>query len=217
MKQTSKQAIAVFQLLTLALVTASIIIFARGAFTPDYQTVADIESLVEEWTEEDATTETPTLSKQPNPTPLASTPQRGDRIGRFLVSSPWGWRIHPISGTRKLHRGVDLAMPEGTPYYFPGKYKGRVQCFLDLSGGGFIAQMRSSSYPGLRLELLHLQKGSCKSGTKQPGEVVGKVGSSGASTGPHAHFQMVAVENGRRHHRPPSRTPLIEIVRGKNG
>lgn len=213
--KNNRQTIAIFQSLTLAFVVGSLIIFGHQIFAPnDYETIADIEQLAEEWAKDSVEPEIKTPEIPQRSIKLEATPKRGIRVGRFRVSSPWGFRIHPISGQRKLHRGVDLAMPEGTPYYFPGKAQGRVKCFNDLGGGGFIAQMRSPSYPGLFLELLHLQNRSCKPGLKRPGDIVGRVGSTGASTGPHAHFQMVQLVNGRRKHIPPSLTPLREIVKG---
>jgi murein DD-endopeptidase MepM/ murein hydrolase activator NlpD len=211
--KSSRQTVAIFQFLTLAFVVGSLVIFAHQSFAPDYETIADIEQLAEEWAEDSRPTKAPEIEQQPT-TKLEPSPKRGAIVGQFRVSSPWGWRVHPISGELKLHRGVDLAMAEGTPYYFPGHEQGYVKCFYDLSGGGFIAQMRSPNYPGLFLELLHLQKGSCNPGLKQPGDVVGRVGSTGRSTGPHAHFQTVQVINGKRKHIPPSLTPLREIVKG---
>lgn len=104
------------------------------------------------------------------------------------ISSPFGWRIHPVLKTRKFHSGVDLPKPTGTPVYATkeGKViqagnKGNsygIHVMID-HGGGFV-----SIYG-------HLSSVDVKAGDMvQGGQLIGRVGSTGRSTGPHLHFEV---------------------------
>ena len=106
------------------------------------------------------------------------------------VRSPWGYRRHPISGRRKLHRGVDVAY-DG-PIYAPADgtvvHKG-----ADLNkrtGGGYTLIIRHD-VPRVWTVYYHLRQPShLMKGTRvRKGEVVGQTGTTGASTGVHLHFE----------------------------
>lgn len=102
------------------------------------------------------------------------------------VTSPYGWRTHPITGKRHLHGGIDIAAPNGTPV------------MASKSGVVVISQYGSSygnyvvlSHPdGTRTLYAHLSQRNVSPGeTVSQGQTVGLVGSTGSSTGNHLHFE----------------------------
>ena len=105
-----------------------------------------------------------------------------------MVSSPFGWRVHPIFGNARLHTGTDLAAPMGTPVV--ATYSGRVTVADFLGGYGLTVVLR---HDNRSIETLygHLSELFVRPGdTIQQGEVIGRVGSTGNSTGPHLHFEV---------------------------
>jgi murein DD-endopeptidase MepM/ murein hydrolase activator NlpD len=111
----------------------------------------------------------------------------GDRIGGYVVSSGRGWRIHPVSKEKQFHDGVDLAAPIGTPLFAIAD--GEVRCYQDDRGGGTVASFTSNLFPNLEFELLHLSKCGAV-GKVKAGQVIGYIGSTGNSTGPHLHLEI---------------------------
>ena len=111
----------------------------------------------------------------------------------FHVGSGVGWRIHPIHGDRRFHYGVDIGAPQGTPIYAvrPGVVE-----FAGYGGGAgnFVKIRHDSGYTTRYLHMVDLP--SVSSGQMvRKGQVIGYVGSTGWSTGPHLHFEMY--ENGQ--------------------
>lgn len=115
---------------------------------------------------------------------LMKTPINGARI-----SSNFGTRRHPISGYTRLHKGTDFAAPTGTPIYAAGS--GTVQRASWNGGyGNFIKIKHSRGYETAYAHLSRYAKG-LKPGMKvRQGDVIGYVGSTGASTGPHLHYEV---------------------------
>ncbi|ABI78069.1 peptidase, M23 family [Hyphomonas neptunium ATCC 15444] len=115
---------------------------------------------------------------------LMKTPINGARI-----SSNFGTRRHPISGYTRLHKGTDFAAPTGTPVYAAGS--GTVQRASWNGGyGNYIKIKHTRGYDTAYAHLSRYAKG-VKSGRKvRQGEVIGYVGSTGASTGPHLHYEV---------------------------
>jgi len=112
---------------------------------------------------------------------LGMYPLKGD----YRISSNYGHRKHPISGKSSNHSGIDWAAPAGTPIYAPagGTAKTRFnkvygnQTILDLGGGYSLMFGHQSGF-------------NVKSGQRvNPGQLIGYVGSTGWSTGPHLHFE----------------------------
>ncbi|MEY4506529.1 MAG: hypothetical protein RL297_1107 [Pseudomonadota bacterium] len=103
------------------------------------------------------------------------------------VSSGYGMRFHPISGNRKAHLGVDYAAPIGTPVRTVGD--GRVR-FAGWQGGYgkvvFVEHRNGQSTVYAHLSRIDVRVGQSLS----KGETLGAVGSTGASTGPHLHFEF---------------------------
>ncbi|MEO1520340.1 MAG: M23 family metallopeptidase [Cyanobacteria bacterium J06633_2] len=105
-----------------------------------------------------------------------------------LISSPFGWRSHPIFGNVRFHTGTDIAAPMGTPVV--ATYSGRVIVADFLGGYGLTVVIRHEDNS---IETLygHLSEVFVRPGEViQQGEVVGRVGSTGNSTGPHLHFEL---------------------------
>ncbi|MFN7054608.1 peptidoglycan DD-metalloendopeptidase family protein [Hyphomonas sp.] len=115
---------------------------------------------------------------------LMKTPINGARI-----SSNFGIRRHPISGFTRLHRGTDFAAPTGTPIYAAGS--GTV---LRASwNGGYGNYIRIRHTRGYETAYAHLSRyaAGLKPGQRvSQGQVIGYVGSTGASTGPHLHYEV---------------------------
>jgi murein DD-endopeptidase MepM/ murein hydrolase activator NlpD len=125
---------------------------------------------------------------------MQEDPKAGDMIAGYPVSSPRGMRVSPTTGTMKMHQGVDLAIPVGTPVFAIAD--GEIECDYWLDAG-IVAMFTSDSFPGLRFDLLHLSKCNGKSGLKQAvkkGDVIGLSGSYG--TGPHLHLAIKSQDNG---------------------
>ncbi len=115
-------------------------------------------------------------------------------IGSALASSGFGYRMHPILGIWRLHAGQDLAAPEGTPVV--AALSGRVVS-SGLAGGYGLAIEIEHDGPRRRTLYGHLSELYVKPGERvRQGEVIGRVGSTGLSTGPHLHFELRLPEGG---------------------
>jgi len=103
-------------------------------------------------------------------------------------SSPFGWRLHPIYGDYRFHYGVDLAGPSGTPIV--ATRSGVVQYTLYDSSSGYWVQIDHQD--GFASKYLHMTHYIVTPGQYvNAGQVVGYMGSTGASTGPHLHFSIM--------------------------
>lgn len=106
------------------------------------------------------------------------------------VSSKFGKRRHPILGYTRMHRGVDFAAPTGTPVRAAGRgvvvarnWKGNYGRYIRIRhGGGY-----QTAYAHLRRYARRLRRGS----RVEQGDIIGYVGSSGLSTGPHLHYEII--------------------------
>lgn len=104
------------------------------------------------------------------------------------ISSAFGWRVHPISGDSRLHSGTDLAAPMGTPVL--AAYAGRV-AIADLLGGYGLTVALDHNKATQQTLYAHLSEIFVKPGEwVEQGMVIGRVGSTGLSTGPHLHFEF---------------------------
>lgn len=116
---------------------------------------------------------------------LMQTPVDGARI-----SSGYGMRHHPVLGYNKMHKGVDFAAPRGTPIYAAGT--GTVEKASRYGGYGNYVRIRHKG--GLKTAYAHMQKFAkgVRSGTRvKQGQVIGYIGTTGRSTGPHLHFEVL--------------------------
>ena len=121
---------------------------------------------------------------------LMKTPINGARL-----SSPFGKRKHPILGYTKLHTGTDFAAPSGTPIMASGS--GTVTRAKWCGGGGNCIKIKhNSTYETIYAHMKSFAKGM-KIGRKvRQGEIIGYVGSTGMSTGPHLHYEVLV--NGKK-------------------
>lgn len=104
------------------------------------------------------------------------------------ISSYYGYRIHPITGDKQLHRGVDIAVPEGTIVY--ASHDGTIaEAGYDDSFGNYIVITDAKGYT---TKYGHLSEINVTAGqTVRKGIVIGKTGNTGASTGSHLHFECL--------------------------
>ena len=115
-------------------------------------------------------------------------------IGSAITTSEFGWRLHPVMGSWLMHAGKDLAAPEGTPVV--AALTGRV-VMSGLAGGYGLAIEVEHDRPRRRTLYGHLSELYVKEGQMvKQGEVIGRVGSTGLSTGPHLHFELRVAEDG---------------------
>jgi len=121
---------------------------------------------------------------------LMKTPINGARL-----SSPFGMRKHPISGFNKMHQGTDFAAPIGTPIMASGS--GTVTRAKWCGGGGNCIKIKhNSTYETIYAHMKSFAKG-IKVGKKvRQGQIIGYVGSTGISTGPHLHYEVIV--NGKK-------------------
>ena len=107
-------------------------------------------------------------------------------ISYTWFSSPFGERIHPISGQLRMHNGVDLSAPEGTPIY--ATRSGYVSFTgYEAGGAGYYVQLNhGDGYKSIYMHMTHyiVEQGQFV----EAGQVIGYCGSTGGSTGPHLHF-----------------------------
>ena len=116
---------------------------------------------------------------------ILKTPINGARL-----SSNFGMRKHPISGFNKLHKGVDFAAPKGTPVYAGGS---GVIVFIGKNGGygNYIKIRHNNEYKTAYAHLSKFKKGISKGSRVVQGETIAYVGSTGNSTGPHLHYEII--------------------------
>ncbi|MGE7828540.1 M23 family metallopeptidase [Paenibacillus sp. NPDC093718] len=127
--------------------------------------------------------------------------ESGDGIGEFQpvtgtmgwptenhitrITSPFGWRTHPITGVKKLHRGMDIGTPMNTNVY--AALDGEItKAGWDSSGGGNTVIIRHAD--GMVTKYMHLNSFVIRSGSVKAGQLIAKSGNTGGSTGPHLHF-----------------------------
>ncbi len=105
-----------------------------------------------------------------------------------MLTSPFGYRVHPISGQYKMHSGVDLSGPTGTP--IKASRSGTVTTATYGSSGGYYVYINhGDGFSSCYLHMTHYIVSPGQYVTK--GQVIGYMGSTGASTGPHLHFGIL--------------------------
>jgi len=121
---------------------------------------------------------------------LMKTPINGARL-----SSPFGMRKHPILGFNKMHKGTDFAAPMGTPIMASGS--GTVVLAKWCGGGGNCVKIKhNSTYQTVYAHMKSFAKGIKKGKKVKQGQIIGYVGSTGMSTGPHLHYEVIV--NGKK-------------------
>ena len=138
---------------------------------------------------------------------LMKTPINGARL-----SSSFGMRKHPILGYNKMHKGTDFAAPEGTPIMASGDGK-IVRARWCGGGGNCIKIYHNSSYSTVYAHLKNFARG-IKEGVKvKQGQTIGYVGSTGKSTGPHLHYEVII--NGKKVNSQTLKLPSGKILKNE--
>lgn len=112
-------------------------------------------------------------------------------FNKGTFTSPFGWRIHPIFKTRKMHEGIDVSMPQGSPLY--AVFDGTVINTGEQRGYGQIIEIRSTYNEKYTAFYAHLMDGGAVVSVGDHvvvGQLIGYSGSTGVSTGPHLHFEI---------------------------
>jgi len=137
---------------------------------------------------------------------LMKTPINGARL-----SSPFGMRKHPIDGFNKMHRGTDFAAPMGTPIMASGS--GIVKKAGWCGGGGNCVVIKhNSTYQTIYAHMSKFSKGIRNGVRVKQGQIIGYVGSTGKSTGPHLHYEVLV--NGKRVNSQTLKLPSGKILKG---
>ena len=138
---------------------------------------------------------------------LMKTPINGARL-----SSSFGMRKHPIDGFNKMHRGTDFAAPKGTPIMASGN--GIIKKAGWCGGGGNCVKIKhNSTYQTIYAHMSKFARG-IKSGVRvKQGQTIGYVGSTGKSTGPHLHYEVIV--NGKKVNSQKLKLPSGKILKGE--
>ncbi|WP_147821268.1 M23 family metallopeptidase [Salidesulfovibrio onnuriiensis] len=116
---------------------------------------------------------------------LESTPSIWPTSG--WVTSPFAWRTSPFTGKREFHKGIDISAPRGTPIYAPAR--GIVETAGRDGSYGLCVRMKHNT--SLTTRYAHMHRIAVKDGqTVTRGELIGYVGNTGRSTGPHLHYEV---------------------------
>ncbi len=138
---------------------------------------------------------------------LMKTPINGARL-----SSSYGKRKHPILGYTKMHLGTDFAAPKGTPIMASGD--GKVVKAGWCGGGGNCVKIKHNSiYQTVYAHMSKFGRGIKKGAKVKQGQIIGYVGSTGLSTGPHLHYEVI--ENGKKINSQKLKLPSGKILKGE--
>ena len=138
---------------------------------------------------------------------LMKTPINGARL-----SSSFGMRKHPILGYNKMHRGTDFAAPSGTPIMASGS--GTVTRARWCGGGGNCVKIKhNSTYETIYAHMKNFAKGIREGRKVKQGQIIGYVGSTGLSTGPHLHYEVIV--NGKKVNSQKLKLPSGKILKGE--
>ena len=136
---------------------------------------------------------------------LMKTPINGAKL-----SSPYGMRKHPIDGFNKMHQGTDFAAPMGTPIMASGS--GIIKKAGWCGGGGnCIVIKHNSAYQTIYAHMSKFAKGMRSGIRVKQGQTIGYVGSTGKSTGPHLHYEVLI--NGKRVNSQTLKLPSGKILK----
>tara|TARA_B100001057_G_scaffold252397_1_gene252649 strand:+ start:275 stop:1567 length:1293 start_codon:yes stop_codon:yes gene_type:complete len=137
---------------------------------------------------------------------LMKTPINGARL-----SSPFGMRKHPIDGFNKMHKGTDFAAPMGTPIMASGD--GIIKKAGWCGGGGNCVVIRhNSTYQTVYAHMSKFAQGIRGGVRVKQGQTIGFVGSTGKSTGPHLHYEVIV--NGKKINSQKLRLPSGKVLKG---
>ena len=138
---------------------------------------------------------------------LMKTPINGARL-----SSSFGMRKHPILGYNRMHKGTDFAAPSGTPIMASGT--GTITRARWCGGGGNCVKIKhNSTYETVYAHMKAFAKGIREGKKVKQGQIIGYVGSTGLSTGPHLHYELIV--NGKKVNSQKLKLPSGKILKGE--
>ena len=138
---------------------------------------------------------------------LMKTPINGARL-----SSSFGMRKHPILGFTKLHAGTDFAAPTGTPIMASGS--GTITRAKWCGGGGNCIKIKhNSTYETIYAHMKNFAKGMKVGRKVRQGQIIGYVGSTGMSTGPHLHYEVIV--NGKKVNSQKLKLPSGKVLKNQ--
>ena len=138
---------------------------------------------------------------------LMKTPINGARL-----SSSFGMRKHPILGYNRMHKGTDFAAPSGTPIMASGS--GTITRSRWCGGGGNCVKIKhNSTYETVYAHMKSFAKGIREGRKVRQGQIIGYVGSTGLSTGPHLHYEVIV--NGKKVNSQKLKLPSNKILKAE--
>jgi murein DD-endopeptidase MepM/ murein hydrolase activator NlpD len=133
-------------------------------------------------------------------------------INGAKLSSSFGMRKHPILGFNKMHQGTDFSAPTGTAIMASGS--GKIVKSRWCGGGGKCVKIKhNSTYSTVYAHMSKFGRGIKEGIRVKQGRIIGYVGSTGMSTGPHLHYEVIV--NGKKINSKKLKLPSGKILKGK--
>jgi murein DD-endopeptidase MepM/ murein hydrolase activator NlpD len=107
-------------------------------------------------------------------------------VSGYTLTSPFGMRKHPVLGINRMHNGIDLACPSGTPIYATRAGKVTTASYQAGGAGNYVSINHGDGFASIYMHMTHYVVYAGQSVSQ--GQLIGYVGSTGISTGPHLHF-----------------------------
>ena len=107
-------------------------------------------------------------------------------VSGYTITSPFGMRVHPILGTSRMHNGIDMACAQGTPIYATRAGTVTVASYQAGGAGNYVSINHLDGFASIYMHMTHYVVSAGQSVSQ--GQLIGYVGSTGLSTGPHLHF-----------------------------
>ena len=139
-----------------------------------------------EWLATYLPTTRPTGTDTPPSTDVPSSSGWIKPLKSYTLTSPFGMRVHPITGVLKMHEGIDMSAPQGTPIYAAKSGKVTRTAFQAGGAGYYVTINHGDGFSSVYMHMTHYIVSPNQ--YVSAGQVIGYVGSTGGSTGPHLHF-----------------------------
>ena len=107
-------------------------------------------------------------------------------VSGYTVTSPFGMRVHPVLGVSRMHNGIDMACAQGTPIYATRAGKVTVASYQAGGAGNYVSINHLDGFSSIYMHMTHYVVSAGQNVSQ--GQLIGYVGSTGLSTGPHLHF-----------------------------
>jgi len=107
-------------------------------------------------------------------------------VSGYTLTSPFGMRVHPVLGYARMHNGVDMACPQGTPIYATRAGTVTTASYQAGGAGNYVSINHGDGFASIYMHMTHYVVSAGQSVAQ--GQLIGYVGSTGISTGPHLHF-----------------------------